>query len=320
MDKENKSQNEQSKVDDPLKLEPTPPAVSDQPTPPPESDLNQLANREPMEMMDEEEMMDRTIEVSEKLAKYEKALDMVLTFIIKRCYAGDFVSHDSEDKPMDERTANINNAAAERIARDLGIRESNRTSPEKITDKEGHYTFTCTGDFSFRGQVVKAMGQATTRNAFYSKAYGKQKPVAEIREDYVRTECMRDLTKQGVRKIFGLRKIPLTKLEELGYDISKVRVVSFKSGDESQAKKNPGATKSLGSTKWLTLTSSDPRKYGNTSFVVFKVKGGGEISCWHTGETLKKAKDSIGVAQVKCETSMKGKYENIEKVLEVAAV
>ncbi len=285
---------------------------------PTEEQTKAIVEREPLYAMDEDQMMEHTIEVAEKLAKYEKALDMVISFIIKRCYVGDFVSHDSVKKPLEERTANINNAAAERIARDLGIRESNRSNLKKEIDKDGHYSYSCTGDFSFRGQTVSAMGQATTKSPFYSKRHGKDRPINEIREDYVRTECIRDLTKQGIRKIFGLRRIPLTKLKELGYDITKVRVVNFDEKEGSQAAKNPGATKIP--PKWVILTSCEERKYGTKEFVVFKTKDDGDLSCWHRGEVLKQLKDSVGKAQIKVELIRQSNYLNIDKILEVGAL
>ncbi|KKN10499.1 hypothetical protein LCGC14_1035840, partial [marine sediment metagenome] len=181
-------------------------------------------------------------------------------------------------------------------------------------------TYSCSGDFSFRGQKISAIGQATTRNPFYSKAYDKPKPISEIREDYIRTECLRDLVKQGVRKIFGLRKIPLTKLQELGYDISKVKCVNFKTKEGSQAAKNQEATKSPPSERWITLTSFEDKAYGKSKYVTFKTEGGNEISCWHTGEMLEKLKNSIGNAQVKVVMFQKGKYWNIDKLLEVGAI
>lgn len=314
----NKTQSEQKENDE---IETQPEEMEDQPTPPTEDDTHALVDREPDELMDEDEMMDRTIEVSKKLAEYEKSIDMVLNFIIKRCYVGDFISHDKKGTPVEERTANISNAAAERIARDLGIRESNRSQLKKEIDpKTGHYTYTCTGDFSFRGQKISVIGQSTTRNAFYSKAYGKPKPISEIREDYVRTECMRDLVKQGVRKIFGLRKIPLTKLQELGYDTSKVKFVNFGTDEKSQTSTNKAATKSASSEKWIVLVSFEDKTYGDKTFTTFKTQGGKDVSCWHTGETLKKLKDSIGNAQVKVVMFQKGNYWNIDKVLEVGAL
>ena len=312
METPNKTQDEQKENDETNQpIEPT-----DQPTPPTEDETQVLVEREPDELIDEEAMMDHTIEMADKLAKYEVALNMILNFIIKRCYVGDFVSHDSVNKPLEERTANINNAAAERIARDLGIRESNRSELKKETGKDGHYRYSCTGDFTFRGQKISAEGQATTRNPFH-----KKKAPAEIREDYIRTECSRDLVKQGVRKIFGLRKIPLTKLQELGYDISKVKMVSFEAKEGSQAAKNPNATKSPPSVKWMFFVSSEDKTWGKKAYTIFKTENGNEISCWHTGEILAKLKATVGKdVQVRIEMRQQGKYWNVEKILEESTV
>lgn len=189
----------------------------------------------------EGDVMDVTIEVSKKLEDYEKALNMILNFIVKRCYPGDFVSHSKMSVPLDERTVSINGAAAERIARDLGIQESNRTKPEKIFDKEkpGHYQFRCEGDFTFRGRTVHAIGISSTLNPFYGKKYGENVNPNDIREDHVMRDCLHDCVKQGVKGLFGLRNIPISKLRELGFDIAKVKFVNFKESEKSAAVVNP---------------------------------------------------------------------------------
>jgi len=192
----------------------------------------------------EGDYMEVTVDVAKHLAEYEKAIDTIMNFIIRRCYAGDFVSHDKESTPLEDRTVNLIGAAAERIARDLGIQESNRTQPlKKMNEKfPGHYNYQCEGDFTFRGRSVHAIGIASTRNPFYSRAYGQDKKPEEIREEYIQRECWRDCTKQGIKGLFGLRRIPLMKLKELGYDISKVKYVNFKEGEKSAGKVNPNAT------------------------------------------------------------------------------
>ena len=68
----------------------------------------------------EGDYMEVTVDVAKHLAEYEKAIDTIMNFIIRRCYAGDFVSHDKESTPLEDRTVNLIGAAAERIARDLG--------------------------------------------------------------------------------------------------------------------------------------------------------------------------------------------------------
>lgn len=192
----------------------------------------------------EGDYMTVTVEVADHLEKYEKAIDTIMNFIIRRTYAGDWVSHDKSNTPLEERTVNMIGAAAERVARDLGMSEKNRTTPAKrMYDQEkhpGHYYYECEGDFTFRGRTIHAVGRASTLNPFHlAKAGGDP---GKIREEYIVQECWRDCTKNGIRGWFGLRKIPIMKLKELGYDISKVKFVNFQSKEGSQSEKNPQAT------------------------------------------------------------------------------
>lgn len=239
-----------------------------------EVDLSSYETIQPMEHEKETfltpfegDYMDVTIEVAKNLVEYEKAVDQIMNFVIRRCYAGDFVSHDKADMPLEERTVNISGAAAERIARDLGINESNRTKPVKKMhgDKTpGHYYYECEGDFSFRNRTVHAVGMASTLNPFYSKAYGKDIEPEKIREEYIMREAWRDCTKQGIKMWLGLRRIPIVKLRELGYDISKVKFVNFASKEGSQAAINKQATEKpietqtpLSETETISITISE---------------------------------------------------------------
>lgn len=180
------------------------------------------------------DQMEIVVDVAEHLAKYEKALDTIMNFIVRRTYAGDWVSHDREGTPLEERTVNMIGAAAERIARDLGIQEKGRTNPVKHFEEKhpGHYYYECEGDFTFRGRTVHAIGRAGTLNPFYSKRGGGDRNPEDIREEYIIRDAYRDCTKQGIKGLFGLRKIPILKLKELGYDISKVKYVNFKEGGQ----------------------------------------------------------------------------------------
>lgn len=247
----------------------------------------------------EGDFMDITIEVAKNLEAYEKALNTILNFIVKRCYPGDFVSHSKMSTPLEERTVSINGAAAERIARDLGIQESNRTKPEKIWDKEkqGHYQYRCEGDFTFRGRTVHAIGIASTLNPFYAKKYGGDINPADIRDDYVMRDCLHDCVKQGVKGLFGLRNIPISKLRELGFDISKVKFVNFKEDEKSSSVKSPQSTavpngaesiKSLGEPVPLVIQSMDPRlsKKGKPFFKVTDTEGASYM-LWGNAESDK---------------------------------
>lgn len=225
---------------------PSHPAADRLPVPATPAAAAPLPGEEPTELTPfEGDAMDVTIQVAAKLAEYEKALDTIIGFMIRRTYPGDWVCHDRGDVPFEFRTANIGNAAAERVARDLGVTELNKTQPVKYWHGEkhpGHYFYKCEGDFEFRRRRIHATGIASTLNPFYSRAGGSDKDPADIREEYIERECTRDLVKQAVRHLFGLRKVPLTKLMELGYDITKVRFVNYKSGKDSQAATNAEAT------------------------------------------------------------------------------
>lgn len=183
-----------------------------------------------------------------ELEAREKWINSVLNFVIKRTYPGDWISHDKKSTPIQERTVNMQGAAAERIARDLGISELNRTKPLKVMagqDHPGHYRYVCEADFVMnKGRaneiVVHAIGIASTLNGFYSHA-GKKKP-EDIREEYIMRDAWRDCTKQAIKGMLGLRKIPVSKLQELGYDINKIKYVSFDEKEGDQGEKNAQTT------------------------------------------------------------------------------
>jgi hypothetical protein len=208
------------------------------------------------------DQMDVVVEVSKHLAEYERAIDTIMNFIVRRTYAGDWVSHDKESTPIEDRTVNMIGAAAERIARDLGIQESNRTPCIKIMNEKfpGHYSYQCEGDFTFRGRTVHAVGVASTRNPFYSRAYGADKKPQDIREEYVQRESWRDCTKQGIKMLFGLRRIPILKLQEMGYNLAKVKYVNFKEGEKSVSATNKNATAAPAATEKL-------EEAGNTTII-----------------------------------------------------
>ena len=272
----------------------------------------------------EGDFMEVTVRVAEELAKYEKAIDTILNFIIRRTYPGDWVSHDKDSTPLEERTANMIGAAAERIARDLGIQESDRTQPERIMDetRQGHYYYECRGKFSFRGRTVEAIGRASTANPFHlAKADGN---VAKIRDEYLIQEAWRDCTKQGIKGLFGLRKIPITKLASLGYDISKIKYVTFKSKEGGQSQKNPSATAKPEGADGLQhvsvlLESITHRTWGNKDVTDIVDAEGVKYGWWGKNandETIKAmvvAKDAG--KQIVIHYKVKdGKYNNIDSV------
>ena len=270
----------------------------------------------------EGDFMDVTIQVADHLDKYEKAMNAIMNFIIKRTYPGDWVSHDKMSTPVEERTVNLTGAAAERIARDLGIQESKRTPPVKeiLGDKHpGHYAYKCTGEFSLRGRTVLAIGYATTTNPLHSKKQPHQIP-----ESYIIQEAHRDCTKQGVKMLLGLRKIPLSKLKELGFNIDNVKYVNFGEGENSASAKNPGATAKPREKETIQATFVikvlSPRTWNDTNIIDIitdkneKFSWFGKSLSSEEGKQLDMFRKNEYLVTVTYST--KGSFKNIESIVE----
>lgn len=170
-----------------------------------------------------EDGMDAVIAVAEKMAAFTAAMDTILNAIIKRAYPGDFVCHAKQSDPPEKRKANIGAAAAERIAMFLGLQERNWTPGMRTMHDDGkNYTWIYEADFGFKNRWIHAIGRASSKDKFFG-----WKPVADISDEDIRMAAFRGCRKEGVRGLLGLRGIPIDKLKELGYDVSKVNYVNF---------------------------------------------------------------------------------------------
>lgn len=201
-------------------LEPLPPAAEDE---------NQDAGTLAMEQME------AVIAVSGKIEQFAKAMDAITGAIIKRAYEGDFVCHDREGVPENERKANIGAAAAERIAAFLGIREKNwKDLGKEWSEDRKFFTYSYEADFTFGTRTVHAIGRAGNRDKFFGKEYNQAtkqsewKSLDEVQEDDIRRAAFRTCRKEGVRTLLGLRAIPVTRLTALGFDARKIKFVAFK--------------------------------------------------------------------------------------------
>lgn len=177
-----------------------------------------------LEVVDQADIFDEVIAAANKLEAYAKAQDQILNIIVKRTFAGDWVSHTKESASEAERTANLGAAGAERIANFLGVQEANwQEYPKEWSEDRKHYSYAYSADFTFRGITRHAVGRAGTRDKFFSGG----KAMEDINEDDIRVAAFRECFKKGVTRLFGLRNIPLTKLGTLGYDIALVKRVDY---------------------------------------------------------------------------------------------
>lgn len=180
------------------------------------------------------ESMDAIIEVSKKIPEYEKAMNIVMNYILRQSYGGDWVSHARGSEPTHMRAANISGAGAERIAKSLGVRETGWVRKDKTwSDDHKHFTYECEADFSLGSRTVHAFGRATSQDKFFGFANGQWKEISDVKEDDIKMAAFRNCRKEGVRTLLGLRRVPLMKLKELGFNLDLVQYVNFRSSKEA---------------------------------------------------------------------------------------
>lgn len=215
--------------------------------------------------------VDKVIALSIKMEAYAKAVDTIQNAIIRRSFEGDWVTHSRAGASDAERKANIGAAAAERIARFLGIQEQNWTKGEKQwSDDNKHYTWVYEAEFGFQGRWVRAIGRASTQDKFFGYANGEWKPLADIKEGDIKTAAFRACRKEGVRTLLGLRNIPITKLKELGYDTSKIANAGF--GSKMSAEEKATAASTGSADREVTIKSAE--------CVTKKSKDGKDMFIW----------------------------------------
>lgn len=191
--------------------------------------------------------MDNMIQVAEKMGAYDKALTTIMNIVMKRTYAGDWVSHSREKDAPHLRQASLSGAGCERVAVILGINERGWKEHEKMILDEGKaYGFRYEADFTLGKRTVHAYGEASTKNKFFGYENGKWKEITDIREDHVRKAAYRECFKDGIRRLLGLRKIPLMKLKELGFNLDLVHYVNFKDAGEATGGQNNATPKPAG--------------------------------------------------------------------------
>lgn len=174
------------------------------------------------------DQMDAVIAISKRIEDYARAHDMIVGAVVKRSYPGDWVVHKKDSDKDDDQKANMGAAAAERMAAFVGINESNWTAGVKEwSDDKKHYTWTYEADFTFGKRTIHVISRVGTRDKFFGKVSGGWKPLEDVQEDDIKKAAFRACRKEGVRTLLGLRNVPVIKLKELGFDVTKVNFVGF---------------------------------------------------------------------------------------------
>jgi hypothetical protein len=259
------------------------------------------------------------IKFAKTLPELEKAQEAIIGFLIRRSYDGDWVSFSKSADATEDRTASPNAAACERFAAACGVQERNWKGPVKEwSEDRKHYTYNYEAEFSIGGRWQKAIGQAGTRDVFFTKAYGGFKPMEDVREDHIKNAAFRNCRKNGVRALLGLRSVPIPYLEKLGFKATSIRHANFKENEKATSAQARAEVKS-GVVKMIVADVSEEKiGRGNTPFYVIKDKANSAYFL-HGGANhpalapLRAALKSGTMIEVEVKTE--NNYKNIEKVI-----
>ena len=278
----------------------------------------------------EADVMDNIIAASKKMEAFDKAFSSIMNVVMKRTYAGDWVSMAKAKDPIHLRSASLSGAGCDRVATILGISEKNwKEHPKLMGDDGKSYTFRYEADFTWGGLTRHAYGESSTRNKFFGYENGAWKELSEVREDYIRKSAQRECQKDGIRRLLGLRKIPITKLGELGFNINLVHFVNFNSASEAvgdqaieptKQEKKEAATATPPQEMSMTLKAVLGRKWKDNDIIDCLGTKGEKLSWWGKKNTSPEGIDLQRFAvegwMVTFKYTQKGDYRNIVEIVE----
>ena len=151
--------------------------------------------------------------------------------VLKMLYSGDIMAFSSKGK---EPTCSISSAGAERIAPVLGISVTDVHGGQiPMQDKAGKYViYEYIGTATYKGVSWPIRSVASTRERFFAVRYvdGQKRilPLEEVNLRDVQVAAWHGLSKAALGAMFGLRRLPMSAIVELGFDEASISKVDFK--------------------------------------------------------------------------------------------
>jgi len=117
-------------------------------------------------------------------------------------------------------------SGSEKVARLFGI--SWRIDPPQFTtEDDGHYSYTYKGYFDLGPASIEFEGSRGSKDAWYSKAHGKDVPVSEIDKNDVKKAALTNTIGNGVTRILGIRNLSWDDLKEAGINVEAIGKVEY---------------------------------------------------------------------------------------------
>jgi hypothetical protein len=122
-------------------------------------------------------------------------------------------------------------SGSEKIARLFGM-SWRIDEPELKIEEDGHYGYTYKGYFTLGPTTIEAIGSRGTKDPFFSRARGEDKPVSEIDRNDVKKAAYTNLLGNGITRMLGLRGMTWEEVKGAGIDQSKTGKVDY--GDKPE--------------------------------------------------------------------------------------
>lgn len=173
---------------------------------------------------------DNVLYLAEKAEKYIAAMNKIMKAALQITTELDWV--------LIGGTPYLQESGATKVARLFGISWKLLGNPIVECDENGYKTFTYKARFMLNGQFIEAEGSRSMKDEFFTgkdnPEKGKTKKTAdEVDERDVKMSAYTNLINNGIKRLIpGLRNIDITTLESAGFDCSKIRGYTFKTGSK----------------------------------------------------------------------------------------
>lgn len=167
---------------------------------------------------------DNILYMAEKADQYITAMNKIMTAALKITTEQDWVLIGGQPY--------LQESGATKVARLFGISWQLIGKPEVVSDPAGYKTYTYRAKFFLKEQFIEAEGSRSMRDEFFGGKGCTKKP-DEIDERDVKMSAYTNCINTGIKRLIpGLRGIDVSTLESAGFDCSKLRGYTFKTGSK----------------------------------------------------------------------------------------
>lgn len=186
-----------------------------------ERDMTDIADRQQGGLLDTN--TDNILLMAERADQYITAMNKIMVAALKITTELDWVLIGGQPY--------LQESGATKVARLFGISWQLIGKPEITCDTAGYKTYTYKARFFLNNQFIEAEGSRSMKDDFFAKTKDGLKKPDEIDERDVKMSAYTNCINTGIKRIIpGLRGIDVKALENAGFDSSKIRGYTFKTG------------------------------------------------------------------------------------------